>query len=92
MKLKEWGLMRHKPRKTAKRCSDNNTTDMSGIEEDDRDERDSSATVEPVSLEQTPSASCEKEVGWKAGWKFVPDAELMDTEPTFMGLLRHTPK
>ena len=80
MKLKEWGFMRHKPRRTAPKRNDDH-------DEEEQDERDSSATVEPMSVEPTPTALCQKQ----GGWQVLSDTELAEAEPTFMGLLHQAP-
>lgn len=81
MKLKEWGFMRHRPRRTA---NDRNTgeADQPSPKDGEQDERESSATVEPISTDGTPTAACEK----PGGWKVVPNADTV-AEPTFLGLL-----
>lgn len=81
MKLKEWGLMRHKPRKATKVRSDA-MEEISRSHDEEREDRDSSATVEPISTETTPAADCEK----GGGWQVVANADA-EAEPTFMGLL-----
>lgn len=74
--------MRHKPRRNA--MARNTSREMSQVDRDDEEqqERDSSATIAP-----TPPAVCEKQ----GGWQVVPNAELAEAEPTFMGLLHQTP-
>jgi hypothetical protein len=82
MKLKEWGFMRHKPRRAAA------NRDASGeAAENDRDNahdtrQDSSATIVP-----SPPAACEK----RGGWQVLPDTQLVEAEPTFMGMLHQAP-
>jgi hypothetical protein len=92
MKLKEWGLMRHKPRKMATNGNDNDQMEIETVE-NERGRRNSSATVEsmsvePISVEPAPQLACEKQ----GGWEIVPDAELAGAEPTFMGMLHRAPR
>lgn len=77
MKLKEWGLMRHKPRKTAGQ----RTTSREASCDDPRIQRDSSATVGP---------ELQSNVEKPKRWRLLPEADLAQAEPTFMGLLRRT--
>lgn len=91
MKLKEWGLMRHKPRKTATTHEDNDPMETD-IRENGRARSNSSVTaenmsIEPASVELAPQVACEKE----GGWEVVPAAELAVAEPTFMGMLHRAP-
>ncbi|KAF2821445.1 ankyrin [Ophiobolus disseminans] len=82
MKLKEWGFMRHKPRRTAaERNASRESSHIAPVDNGDREERDSSATIEP-----TPAVVHEKQ----GGWKIVPESELAEAEPTFMGLLHQS--
>ncbi|KAH7355481.1 hypothetical protein BKA66DRAFT_475470 [Pyrenochaeta sp. MPI-SDFR-AT-0127] len=81
MKLKEWGLMRHKARKARK----DRTEAMEEVQpscEEGVQNRDSSATVEPMSIEATPVADCDT----LGGWQVVANADA-EAEPTFLGLL-----
>jgi hypothetical protein len=100
MKLKEWGFIRHKPRRSSTRRGGSRESHHSSPEEDGND-RDMSATVEPMPLESTPSEPalvdraevipsqvCEK----RGGWQVIAGAELAVAEPTFMGLLHHLPR
>jgi hypothetical protein len=87
MKLKEWGLMRHKPRRTMKDRPEVRSTSRRSPEENDASEQ-SSVTPEPVSIDASSQEHCTK-IG---GWQLVADLPTMvagDTvaEPTFMGLL-----
>jgi len=78
MKLKEWGFMRHKPRRTA---AERNVS-REASREDDREERDSSATIgpEPPTVPAKPDR-----------WQLLPDPELAQAQSTFMGLLQRAP-
>jgi hypothetical protein len=92
MKLKEWGFMRHKPRKMNTKRNNSEATSRSSREQEDEDERDSSTTIErmsiePLSIEPPSVESCAK----RGGWQIVPEADLMNAEPTFMGLLHQAP-
>jgi hypothetical protein len=105
MKLKEWGLMRHKPRKKITKLS--NDKDRSATpsqrEDEEQSERDSSATVEPMLMDlppvQTaldvtlPLDSRTTEHCTKQGrWQIVADTDLPNAEPSFMGMLHRTPR
>ncbi|KAH7063866.1 hypothetical protein BKA63DRAFT_183826 [Paraphoma chrysanthemicola] len=88
MKLKEWGLMRHKARgKTGTSRSMGKDDSRSRDSTEEQDERQSSATVEPISVAPTPVAFSEKQ----GGWQVVPEPQLAEAEPTFMGMLHQTP-
>lgn len=76
MKLKEWGLMRHRSRRAPRATN-------SGREQDDDEPRASSATVEPMSVEPESLEHRTK----TGGWQIVNSSELATAEPTFMGLL-----
>lgn len=78
----EWGFMRHKPRKSAAARRASRDTSQATGDEGEQAERDSSATVEPI-----PPAVCEKQ----GSWDVVPQADLAEAEPTFMGLLHQAP-
>ncbi|KZM21269.1 uncharacterized protein EKO05_0011536 [Ascochyta rabiei] len=80
MKLKEWGLMRHKGHRAR---PDRPRARSHGLELDDEEQRSSSATAEPMSIEPE-SLEHRKKTG---GWQVVPRDELTAAEPTFMGLL-----
>jgi hypothetical protein len=84
--------MRHKPRQTATNRNDNDQMEVETVE-NKRGRRNSSATVEsmsvePVSVEPAPQLACEKQ----GGWAIVPNTELAVAEPTFMGLLHQAPR
>jgi hypothetical protein len=102
MKLKEWGFMRHKPRNTASRreVGQSKSATLSQPDETEQSERDSSATVEPMSVDfASVGTSVPEPVAVDAqptepqkkrgGWQVV--ADVAHAEPTFMGLLHQTP-
>jgi hypothetical protein len=82
MKLKEWGLMRHKGRKVQ---AEMNRADSIEQEPSDDQSKISSATasVDPDSLEHRTRTG---------GWQVVSSRELEDAAPTFTGMLSQTPK
>lgn len=82
MKLKEWGLMRHKGRKVQNEI---NRADSIEQEPGDVQSKTSSATasVDPDSLEHRTRTG---------GWQVVSSRELEDSQPTFMGMLSQAPK
>ncbi|KAF1847625.1 ankyrin [Cucurbitaria berberidis CBS 394.84] len=82
MKLKEWGFMRHKPRKITKDSNEVRERSRSSHGESDVPNRESSATVDPTSIDTIPSTVCEK----PQRWQIVENADT-DAEPTFMSLL-----
>jgi hypothetical protein len=88
MKLKEWGLMRHKPRRATKDRREVRSTSRRSPEEEACD-RHSSATPEPMSIDVISREHCTK----TGGWQVVADLPTMVAgagmvaEPTFMGLL-----
>lgn len=84
MKLNEWGLMRHKPRKNRKSCTE--TREANHSDRNDR-ESESSTIVEMAPVDLSLSDVCEK----RAGWQIVAHADD-DTEPTFIGLLARNQK
>ncbi|KAJ4343708.1 hypothetical protein N0V95_006538 [Ascochyta clinopodiicola] len=90
MKLKEWGLMRHK----AHRARPGRPRARSyGRELDDEEHRSSSATAEPMSVEPMSVEPESLEHRTKTGgWQVVPRDELAIAEPTFMGLLSQPTK
>jgi hypothetical protein len=101
MKLKEWGFIRHKPRRSTIRRGNSKEARYSSSDEDEYDNRDMSGTVEPMPVESIPDEpmSVERaeltppEVSHKrGGWKVVAEADLAVAEPTFMGLLHHLPR
>lgn len=55
MKLKEWGLMRHKPRRAgaAKHDGKETSTSPSQQDEEERSEEGSNAAIEPMSIDST---------------------------------------
>jgi hypothetical protein len=102
MKLKEWGLMRHKPRKSSSKRRDADELDADRLGDEEQSERASSATVEPMAmdldhdepslldstaLEPGSTDHCTK----RGGWQLVPGADLSNADPTFMGLLHQAP-
>jgi hypothetical protein len=105
MKLKEWGFMRHKPRKVSTKRTDGAERSQSVSQrgdEEERSERDSSTTAElmPIDLASIEPSLVEssypksKHPGHcteRGGWEIVPDAELAHAEPSFMGMLHQAP-
>lgn len=85
MKLKEWGLMRQKYRRPR---PDHSRANSSGRERDDEEQRASSATAEPMSIEPESLEHRTK----TGGWQVVSSSELATAEPTFMGLLSQETK
>jgi hypothetical protein len=93
MKLKEWGLMRHKPRRTTKERREVRSVSICSAENNESCDYDSSATPEPMSVDVTSREHCTK-IG---GWQVVADLPTMVAagtvaEPTFMGLLSQPQK
>lgn len=82
MKLKEWGLMRHKGRKLR-----NEMNRADSIERDPSDEQSkissATASVDPDSLEHRTRTG---------EWQVVSDQELQHAQPSFMGMLSQAPK
>ena len=85
MKLKEWGLMRHRGRKAR---VDRSQTGRSGHERIGEEPRATSATAEPMSTEPESLKHRTK----TGGWQVVSSSELASAEPTFMGLLNQNTK
>ena len=83
MKLKEWGLMRHKVRKTRP-----GRTRGTSSAQDDEQTRTPSAPSEPMAID-SDSLEHRTKTG---GWQIVNNVELTNAEPTFMGMLSQTPK
>jgi hypothetical protein len=96
MKLKEWGFMRHKPRKTSGKTTNRDERSPSVSQhgdEEDRSERDSSTTVEPMSID-LPSIEpllVESSRRKSTRWQILPDVDLVQVEPSFMGMLHRAP-
>ncbi|KAJ4337874.1 hypothetical protein N0V87_004430 [Didymella glomerata] len=82
MKLKEWGLMRHKVRKTRP-----GRTRGTSSAQDDEQTRTPSAPSEPMAID-SDSLEHRTKTG---GWQIVNNVELTNAEPTFMGMLSQTP-
>ncbi|KAJ8116489.1 hypothetical protein OPT61_g2092 [Boeremia exigua] len=86
MKLKEWGLTRHKGRGRKARL-DRSGTNNSGNEPEDDEPRARSATAEPMSVDPGSLEHHTK----SGGWQVVSSGELTNAQPTFMGMLSQTP-
>jgi hypothetical protein len=105
MKLKEWGFMRHKPRKASARRTDGAERSPSVSQRGDEEERsewDSSTTAEPMSIDLVsmepllvkssyPKSKHAEHCTERGGWEVVSDAELAHAEPSFMGMLHQAP-
>jgi hypothetical protein len=89
MKLKDWGFMRHKPRKHAASRDKDEKPDESQVEEEAMQDRHSSATVQPMSAE--PMSADPSQAEQQSGWRIVSDVESVEAEPTFMGMLHQAP-
>lgn len=87
MKLKEWGLMRHKPHNMAANRRKSKVDRRNAESEDAYGGRDSSATLERFSSEATPISP----EGRGDGWRSMSENELSHTEPAFMDLLDQQP-
>src|SRR5690242_17137846 len=84
MKLKEWGLMRHKSRRSR---LEHSHTDVS-VDADDDTSRATSVTARPMSVD---SETLEHQTT-PGSWQVASSGELMDAQPTFMGMLSQPPK
>lgn len=102
MKLKEWGFMRHKPRRAG--AGNNDRNDISATppqqEDDEPSEEESNTAPEPMSIdvaseEATPrqptypplyQSQREDHCDEHGHWRLASD-EQTETLPTFMGLL-----
>lgn len=84
MKLKEWGFMRHKGRKSRLERSRVNS---SGSEGEDAERRAISATTEPMAVD-SESRELQTEPG---GRQVLSSGELDNAQPTFTGALNQTP-
>ena len=82
MRLKEWGLMRHKGRKRTTDRTETRERSGSSREESAQCDQDSSATAEAMSIDTICSDPCKD----NRGWQVVDNADAV-AEPTFMGLL-----
>jgi len=82
MKLKEWGLMRHKSRRAQ---AEMNRADSNEREPGDDQSRISSETVsvDPDSLEHRTRTG---------GWQVVSSREHEDDQPILTGMLSQAPK
>jgi hypothetical protein len=86
MKLKEWGLMRHKPRRTTKQRRE------AGLPREERAQGDDelSASAEPIPIESESSQHRTRTDGWPIIANLptsVADEAVTAPEPTFPGLL-----
>ncbi|KAF1829187.1 ankyrin [Decorospora gaudefroyi] len=89
MKLKEWGLMRHKPRRTTEdRSDDARETSECSAGGNNLHGSNPSTTAEPMSVESTSGEHCTE----TDRWQVLADSSTLIAgesiaEPTFMGLL-----
>ena len=89
MKLKEWGLMRHRPRvanREAKQSGDHKP------EQSDHGDGDSSDTARSMSVEPQTEDNCAKAGVWQDIDLFDDDAAGTVTESTYAGLLGQSQK
>ncbi|KAF1927315.1 ankyrin [Didymella exigua CBS 183.55] len=82
MKLKEWGLTRHKGRKARPERDRGNSSAR-----DDGPTRTPSVPAEPMAIDSESLGYLTK----TGGWQVVSDGELPNAEPTFTGTLNQTP-
>ncbi|KAL1655788.1 hypothetical protein SLS61_001812 [Didymella pomorum] len=82
MKLKEWGLMRHKGR----RARPGHTRATSSARDDEQTST-ASAPADPMVIDANSLEHRTK----TGGWQVVSKDELTNAEPTFMGMLSQTP-
>jgi hypothetical protein len=89
MKLKEWGLMRHKTRNTTKGRNETERTKQRDSNEDEQCDKEYSATGEPMPASTTLKRHSAKPGDWQAVRD--PPPLILDAvtvaEPTFMSLL-----
>ena len=85
MKLKEWGLMRHKTRKNRLEKTRVNSPEL---EVNDEEPSGPLATAEPMSVDSETLEHRTK----TGGWQVVSGEELKTAQPTFMGMLSQTPE
>lgn len=83
MKLKEWGLLRHNPRRVTAAIVRAREASAPGRDKEDQTNKDSSETVESTSVEPSLAPDSTQ----TGSWQMVSGAELAHAEPTFMGLL-----
>ena len=84
MKLKEWGLMRHKPRRAHREAKQ-----LGGHrpERSDHGDGDSSDTAGSMSVEPQTEDNCAKTGIWQGIADLSDDAASTVAESTYMGLL-----
>ncbi|KAE8830850.1 hypothetical protein PTNB85_07437 [Pyrenophora teres f. teres] len=87
MKLKEWGLMRHKPRKTHRRAKHSG---RHRSKQSNHGDGESSDTVGSMSVEPQAREDCEKTGEWQTIVNLVDDSIGAVAEPIYMGLLGQT--
>ncbi|KAI2488296.1 Clr5 multi-domain protein [Pyrenophora tritici-repentis] len=87
MKLKEWGLMRHRPRKTHRKVKHSG---RHRSKQSDHGDGESSDTVESMSVEPQAGEGHEKTGDWQAIVNLVDDTTGTLAEPIHMGLLGQT--
>jgi hypothetical protein len=90
MRLKEWGIMRHKPRRaTKKRHEVKLPSDQSSDSNTGRGNTPSES-AEPMSIDSGSREHCTKTGGWQVVASLptlVADTAGTVAEPTFLGLL-----
>ena len=84
MKLKEWGLMRHKPRKTHRKVKKSGECKP---DESDRGDGESSDSTVFGSVEPQTGEDGAKAGGWQAIADLVADAAGTVAESTYMEML-----
>ena len=90
MKLKEWGIMRHKPRRTTKQRREARLPSEQSPDEHAQRDDESSESAEPISIEPTPREDCTRTGGWQVVASLptlIADEAGTVAEPTFLGLL-----
>jgi hypothetical protein len=90
MKLKEWGIMRHKPRRTTKQRRETRSPSEQSPDEPAQRGDESVEVTEPIAIETDSREHCTRTGGWQIVASLptlIADEAGTVAEPTFLGLL-----
>ncbi|KAI4637363.1 hypothetical protein J4E83_000179 [Alternaria metachromatica] len=90
MRLKEWGIMRHKPRRATKSRHKARLSSEQSSDGNAGNDNESSEFAEPISIDSASREHCTKTGGWQVVASLptlIADEAGTVAEPTFLGLL-----
>ena len=90
MRLKEWGIMRHKPRRATKSRHKARLPSEQSSDGNAGNDNESSEFAEPISTDSTSREHCTKTGGWQVVASLptlIADEAGTVAQPTFLGLL-----